>query len=81
MKYVFTLHLQFNVMASDGADPEKTATTVIYIRVQRDLRAPRFESLPYARTILETLDVGASVFTFRGRDDDKLVGTYCTSIM
>ena len=59
--------------ASDQAQPEKTATTLIYVRVHRDLRPPSFESLPYRATVKETYELNRSVFTFRGRDDDKMV--------
>ena len=75
----FRIPFQFNVKASDKGVPEKTATTLIYISVQRDLKAPEFESLPYRVTVPETTTVGKSVFKLRGRDDDKMVSYSLTS--
>ena len=69
---------QFQVTARDQANPEKTATAQVYVRVRRDLQAPKFESLPYAVTIPETLGLNRVVFRLRGRDDDKMV-CFCRS--
>ncbi len=68
-------HHQFQVMASDRGTPEKTTLTSIYIRVQRDLRRPTFESAPYVTTVRESQPVDSSVFQLRGRDDDVMVRT------
>ena len=68
-------HFQFNVKASDKGTPEKTATTLIYVKVERDLKPPRFESLPYRMVIPETTEVEKSILTLRGRDDDKMVSS------
>lgn len=65
--------MQFQVTARDQANPEKTATAQVYVRVRRDLQPPIFESLPYTVTIPETLEVNRVVFRLRGRDDDKVV--------
>ena len=59
--------------ARDQANPERTATANVYVRVRRDLKTPKFESLPYAVTIPETLERSRVVFRLRGRDDDKMV--------
>ena len=66
--------LQFYVMAKDlaGAE-EKNSTTLVYIRVKRDVRPPIFESLPYATAIKETQEINQPFFNLRGRDDDKMV--------
>lgn len=64
---------QFRVTASDGAQPPKTATTRIFIKVRRDLKPPRFEGAPYKATISENSQVGRKVFDLKGRDDDKMV--------
>ena len=71
---------QFKAVASDGAQPPKTATTNIVIKVRRDLRAPRFEGAPYKKTISENFLVGQNMFDLRGRDDDKMVRLvfYCS---
>ena len=61
------------MIARDQAEPEKTGTVGVYIRVRRDLREPRFESTPYRKSIAETVQPGTSVFKIRGRDDDKMV--------
>ena len=73
--HIHTGWLQFSVTVRDQGEPEKTATSQVYIRVQRDLREPRFESTPYRTSVSERLDVGASIFKLRGRDDDKMVST------
>ncbi len=73
LNIISVLSLQFNVLATDGAIPEKNATTLIYVRVKRDLRDPIFESKPYKVIISEILPVGRVIFTLRGRDDDKMV--------
>ena len=67
--------------ARDQANPEKTATANVYVRVRRDLKAPKFESLPYAVAIPETLERNRVVFRLRGRDDDKMVGSNSTLIL
>ena len=76
----FFLYFQFQVTARDQANPEKTATAQVYVRVRRDLQAPKFESLPYAVTIPETLKPESNrvVFRLRGRDDDKMV-CFCST--
>ena len=64
---------QFKAVASDGAQPPKTATANIIIKVRRDLKSPRFEGAPYKKTISENFQVGQNMFDLRGRDDDKMV--------
>ena len=60
-------------MARDQANPEKTATSRVYIRVKRDLRMPVFEGEQCNKIISEKMEVGATVCQMRGRDDDKMV--------
>ena len=61
------------MLATDGGEPERSATAAIYIRVKRDVKEPRFEGAPYKTSVSETAQVDASVFKLRGRDDDKMV--------
>ena len=67
------MYFQFQIIARDQANPEKTATSQIYIRVKRDLKPPKFEGQPYKIDISETTPIEKSVFKVRGRDDDKMV--------
>jgi hypothetical protein len=45
----------------------------ISITVKRNKNAPRFEGLPYKRTIPQTQEGGSTIFSVRARDDDDRV--------
>ena len=65
------------MIGSDQAVPERNSTTLVYIRVKRDLQDPIFESVPYRVTVKETDPVGKLIYTLRGRDDDRMVSYVC----
>lgn len=66
--------LQFNTIARDQSNPERTATAYVVIDILRDTSPPVFIQEPYVVTNLpETRAVGTSVYTVTARDNDLKV--------
>ena len=70
---VYPCSLQGRVVAFDSGSPPRSVTTLARIEVTRNLFTPRWDSLDYSTTVLETLSVGNSVLQVRAFDDDTRV--------
>ena len=62
---------QFNVIASDQNKPARLATSEVIINIVRDEAAPAFVSLPYNTIVLETAEVGTTVYRVTAMDADR----------
>ena len=67
------------MVAQDSGSPPRSATALARIEVTRNLFTPRWDSLDYSDTVLETLAVGASVLQVRAFDDDTRVSARLSS--
>ena len=68
------------MVAQDSGSPPRSATALARIEVTRNLFSPRWDSLDYSDTVLETLAVGASVLQVRAFDDDTRVSARLSSL-
>ncbi|XP_041364043.1 protocadherin Fat 4-like [Gigantopelta aegis] len=62
---------RFTVIASDQNKPVRLSTSEVIINIIRDEAAPRFVSLPYETIVLETADVGTTIYRVTAVDADR----------
>ncbi|XP_046579035.1 protocadherin Fat 4-like [Haliotis rubra] len=61
---------RFNVIASDQSNPERTSTANVIVNIIRDEAPPQFVQLPYDTVVLETTNIGTSVYRVSAIDSD-----------
>ena len=61
------------MVARDGGTPPRTDTTVVNVKVTRNLNKPSFDPPNYEQTIKETLELGETIATVVARDADRRV--------
>ncbi len=59
--------------ATDGGTPQRTDSTVVEVRVDRNVNKPVFDPQTYTARVLETLPLGSVVATVTARDADLRV--------
>ena len=65
--------LQLRVLAEDGGNPRKSATTTVLVAVNRNIHAPRFEPQRIDLPLLETAPLGIAIVRVNATDRDTKV--------
>ena len=65
------MYYQIRVLAKDGGEPSMTDTAVVYVHVNRNNYQPRFETVQYKETLLETQALGLAFVRVSARDQDN----------
>ena len=65
--------MQIRVNAKDGGSPPLIDTTVVSVKVDRNLNKPSFEPTSYQARILETAQIGELIKAVTAKDADKRV--------
>ena len=74
--YIFVILktcFQIRVNAIDAGTPPLMDTTVVDVKVDRNLHAPRMQEQEYRVRILETQDLGVGFQEVRAQDEDQKV--------
>ncbi len=67
---------QIRVVARDGGTPPQSAVTLVYVNVNRNLNAPRFNQGNYQQTVLETQPLGVPFVRVQAQDSDQRVSIH-----
>ena len=72
-----TSHIQFllkvRVLAEDQGTPPLSDTTVVTVKVDRNLNAPQTERSEWVVSVLETQALGVTIVQVQGSDQDQRV--------
>ena len=58
------------MLAQDGGTPRLSSTTTVYVGVERNQNAPFWSPQNYTVTVNEIQDLGVTILTMQGVDQD-----------